>query len=717
MRKLAVIFSLLFIINTIRSQSNINEDSLWAIWNDTSAVDSLRMKALSDISGQVYMYRNPDSCQKLSEMLLSYAKSKNDGFWISVALNLIGNSYYLKGELNIALSYYEKCVLQLKENNDEKGSAAMLGNIGSIYRKQGNVLKALDAYHNSMLVLEKDSTLLPAIINNLASLYYSQNNYSKALEYYSQSVIINKKLNHPLHIPYGLNNEGSCLLDLGDSKKALLKFEEALSIAKKNNDKKAIGNSYQLIGKVKLDNNELQKAEIFFFKSFEIFKELKLKPDLLECQQYIAQLYFKTQDYNKATYYSTNSFQLANEIGSIYGLKESSRLLYDLNKKNNNSKDALRFFELYSKYKDSILNDKNKKGLISQQYKYEYDKKALADSIRHQDEIVIHQAEVKAEQEQRQKQRIILYGVIILLGLIGGFSVYLYTRLRLIRKQRNLINEQKKTVDKAYDELGQEKKKVERKNKEIITSINYAKKIQKAILPEDNLIQSFFNEFFVLFQPKDIVGGDFYWYRSFGDIAAIACVDCTGHGVPGGFMSMMGSLLLDKIVQNEQLSTDEILNQLNFEIIRVLKQDAGGEIQDGMDLSLCVVNKKKNELLYSGARNGIYIINNNDVKLYKADMLPAGGAFSRKSKIMKRNFTAQKIELHPSSWVLMFSDGYCDQLGGIKMRSMDDIKFEEILKASVLKTDNKEQFLMDEFNNWRGQFPQVDDLLVMGFKL
>ena len=301
--------------------------------------------------------------------------------------------------------------------------------------------------------------------------------------------------------------------------------------------------------------------------------------------------------------------------------------------------------------------------------------------------------------------------------MIGAFSVYLYTRFRLIRRQRNLINEQKKTVDKAYGELGVEKKKVERKNKEIITSINYAKKIQRAILPEKELIQSFFSDHFVLFQPKDIVGGDFYWFRCFGDIAAIACVDCTGHGVPGGFMSMMGSLLLDKIVQNEQLTTAEILGQLNNEIIRVLKQDGGGEIQDGMDLSLCVVDKKKKELLFSGARNGIYIINNGNVKSYKADMLPAGGSYSKKSKVMNREFTSQKIKLNKSDWVTMYSDGYPDQLGGDRIMSMGGVKFEEILKKTVLLSEGRNEYLISEFDKWKGEFPQVDDLLVIGFKV
>ena len=224
----------------------------------------------------------------------------------------------------------------------------------------------------------------------------------------------------------------------------------------------------------------------------------------------------------------------------------------------------------------------------------------------------------------------------------------------------------------------------------------------------------YFSDHFILFQPKDIVGGDFYWYRSFGNIAAIACVDCTGHGVPGGFMSMMGSLLLDKIIQRGDLTSAEILEKLNDEIIRVLKQDSGGEIQDGMDLSLCVIDRSKRELLFSGARNGIYLIEGDNIKTYKADMLPAGGSFSKKSKEMNRKFTTQKISLKDNTWVIMYSDGYCDQLGGDKMMSMGNIKFEEILQKSILQKKNRKEFLIAEFNKWKGSFPQIDDLLIIG---
>ena len=715
MIKFSVIFFLVLLSSAIWSQSKINEDSLNNVWSDSLQPDSSRMKALNKI-GSYYIYSDPDTCRFLANALLEYSSNSDNKFWKATSMNLIGNTYYLTGDLDSALLFYEKAVDVLNEIDAKIKAATVLVNIGSIYNAQGNVLKALDAYHISMINFKNDSNKLGVVINNIAGIYFKQKDFNKAIELYTKSVEINSRLN-PSNISLGLNNIGSCFFELKEYEKSLDKFNEALNFGIEYNDQKGIGLSYQNIGLVNLELDQYEIAHDFLLKALKVFEEIGLKSNIIGCQNSFGELFYELGDYKKSNYYLIRSLKASKELGFVTQIMESSKTLYKLNKKIGSNKKALSNFEIYIKYRDSVNNEKNKKGVIAQQFKYEYEKKALADSIHHQDEIIIHQAEVKAEQEESKRQRIILYGVIVLLGLIVAFSVYLYSRFRLIRRQRNLINEQKKTVDKAYSDLGAEKKKVESKNKQIITSINYAKKIQKAILPEEELMRKYFSEHFVLFKPKDIVGGDFYWYRSFGDIAAIACVDCTGHGVPGGFMSMMGSLLLDKIVQNKKLSTSEILGQLNNEIIRVLKQETGGEIQDGMDLSLCIIDKKKKALHFSGARNGIYIIEGNEVKSYKADMLPAGGSFSKKSKEMNRSFTSQTIPIKENSWIMMYSDGFCDQLGGDKMMSMGNTKFEEILKKSIPQKETRQEYLMEEFNQWKGPFPQVDDLLIIGFKI
>ena len=305
------------------------------------------------------------------------------------------------------------------------------------------------------------------------------------------------------------------------------------------------------------------------------------------------------------------------------------------------------------------------------------------------------------------------YFVEILLFILLIF-LFISLRIKNLKKKQVLLE---KKVSRRTEQLNNEKKKVQSKNKEILSSINYAKKIQEAILPKKHYLDKFFNDFFVFYQPKDIVGGDFYWYKNFGNIGVIAAVDCTGHGVPGGFMSMMGSLLLDKIVSENQSDCSKILKTLNDEIIRVLDQYEGGEIQDGMDLALCVINKTERELFFSGARNGIILITNNSINRFDADIIPVGGAFSKKGKRIQRKYKQHKIKLEKDTSVFMFSDGFYDQLGGNKMTSFGMNNFEELLLKTNNMKSKKKEFLLNEFNNWRGDFPQIDDLLVIGFKV
>ena len=310
-----------------------------------------------------------------------------------------------------------------------------------------------------------------------------------------------------------------------------------------------------------------------------------------------------------------------------------------------------------------------------------------------------------------QKTWFILLIIFSSIGLISGIF---YLRQLQLKRDKRVLEEK---VEIRTEQLKEEKSNVEKKNKQILQSINYAKRIQQSILPDDNLMQDFFRNHFIFYQPKDVVGGDFYWFRSFGDIAVIATVDCTGHGVPGGFMSMMGSLLLDKIVQENYLDTSKILEKLNHEIIRVLKQDNEESMQDGMDLAICVVNKKTRKISFSGARNGIFVLDGNNKQYYDADLFPVGGYYSKKSKEIERNYTSTSLTVNKDSWIFMYTDGYYDQLGGERMLSLGMDMFMAHLSKAVKSSDENVAVLKEEYNNWRGQIPPIDDVLVIGFQV
>ncbi|MGB3948106.1 MAG: SpoIIE family protein phosphatase, partial [Bacteroidia bacterium] len=224
---------------------------------------------------------------------------------------------------------------------------------------------------------------------------------------------------------------------------------------------------------------------------------------------------------------------------------------------------------------------------------------------------------------------------------------------------------------------------------------------------------------FVFYEPKNIVSGDFYYFKQFENYSVLACVDCTGHGVPGGFMSTLGSLLLDKIVNNTTLKPSEILIQLNNEIIRILHQQAGGDLQDGMDLSVCLIDTKNRIIEYAGARNGIIIANNNDTKRYKANPLPVGGNYMKKGVSIERNFKTESISLNNNDWVFMYTDGFIEQIGGSENQPMNYEQFEKhLMNTTQLNTDEEKiSLIKSELAIWSGNNEQTDDVLIIGFNL
>ena len=282
--------------------------------------------------------------------------------------------------------------------------------------------------------------------------------------------------------------------------------------------------------------------------------------------------------------------------------------------------------------------------------------------------------------------------------LVSVFAGFIFRSLRITNKQKKIIESQKF---------------------QIVESINYSKKIQNSLLPDISEMQKSIPDLFVFYEPKDIVSGDFYYFCEFEKYTILACVDCTGHGVPGGFMSTLGSLLLDKIVNSEILSPSEILNKLSDEIIRVLHQQDGGEIQDGMDLSICLIDRINKKIEFSGARNGIIVISEWKAKRYKADLFPVGGNYMKKGVAIERNFKTQSISINHNDWIYMYTDGFMEQVGGEESIPMNYTQFEKQLIAVSKKQspEEKNNLLQTEIDNWRGKNERDDDILIMGFQI
>ena len=260
---------------------------------------------------------------------------------------------------------------------------------------------------------------------------------------------------------------------------------------------------------------------------------------------------------------------------------------------------------------------------------------------------------------------------------------------------------------------------IAKQNFQIVESINYSKKIQDALLPTIEDLRQILPHLFIFYHPKNIVSGDFYWCKKFESHTILACVDCTGHGVPGAFMSTIGSLILDKITTETIISPSEILSLLNDEIIRILNQQKDGEIQDGMDLSICIIDHLKKQVSFSGARNGITLIKNGVATRYKANLLPVGGNYRKKGKTIDKNFTYVTIDIDENDWIYMYTDGFIEQIGGPSNMPMNHEQYEQILckLSKIDDLDKKIQCLHHELDSWKGLNEYTDDMLIMGFKI
>ncbi len=286
-------------------------------------------------------------------------------------------------------------------------------------------------------------------------------------------------------------------------------------------------------------------------------------------------------------------------------------------------------------------------------------------------------------------------------------------------KEKKQILENQKTeleikVAERTREVIQQKNVIEIKNKEITDSLNYAKRIQSAILPDVTLIHKTLQQSFILYLPKDIVSGDFYAFAHKENKVLIAAADCTGHGVAGAFMSMIGSSLLNQIINEKNITEPApILDQLNAGIIHALKQKEN-ESSDGMDISICTFDFNKNELLFAGANRPLWMIRNNELRFYKPNKFPIGGLQVESDE----KFSQHVIALQKNDTIYIFSDGYADQFGGEKGKKLMTRRFRETLLSIQKQTmEEQEIYLKEYFQSWKGNNEQVDDVLVIGIRV
>lgn len=365
------------------------------------------------------------------------------------------------------------------------------------------------------------------------------------------------------------------------------------------------------------------------------------------------------------------------------------------------------FRHQYKKY-PPILKEKFKEGAIIPLYETENGTwiSAFAPILNNENKVVaIVEADVKFNDFITKARAKVFKSLALSLVFIVIIGFFLYRSIKKILRKEEEV--------KRY--LIRQKQEIEEKNKDIVDSINYSKKIQDSFFPSKDQINNCLVNNFIFFKPRDIVSGDFYWHHEFEDGSQVFAVsDCTGHGVPGAMMSVIGCTLLNEIVKiNKCTRPDFILEQLDNGIEKFFKNENSGNNQlDGMDISTCYVDSSKKILKYAGAFRQLVMVRNNILTEFKANRFPIGGG----GLYSKSKFDLHKIDIQKDDQFFMFTDGYVDQFGGDNGKKIGAKNFKELLlEVSTLETDKQEKRIAEFFSNWKGKVNQIDDVLIFGF--
>jgi len=649
---------------------------------------------------------------------LKYSRLTENAEGEAAALNRLGNTYQLMGKFDKALELYKEAMQINRTLNDKYEIARTLTNLGSIYRLFGNYelainqhLEALDTYEG----LQKNEGIAWSALN-IARLFKMMKNYSKSIEYINQSMEIYDLIegNNATNtgVTLCLKELGSVYYEMGDSQKAIEYSEKVLERNKITGNQQGIANSLSTLGQIYFYREEPVKSLSFFLEAKELKDSLNDKTEMSLILRYLGRIYMLNGNNSKASEYLQESLGYAQRQNLKEEIKEDYLALSELYEKRNQLQLAFGYYKQYTGLKDSLNSQK----INELELQYEFDKQQREAEFEQKQKDALQQAKL-------QKQKIFTWVFVggFLFMLILAYVIYKnYQRKKktnvILTRQKLEIETQKDEIEAQRDFVTKQRDQIAHQNTIITDSIEYASRIQAALFPQQKKLQELLPEHFIFMKPKNIVSGDFYWIAEKGKKLVIVLSDCTGHGVPGAFMSMLGIAFLSEIVNKSRvIQPHKILDELRERIIESLHQEYGSKgSKDGMDMAICIIDKESLLLEYAGAYNPVFIIRNKELIELKADKMPIGIHAVKTEK----GFSKQEFTLEKNDMVYMFSDGYIDQFGGADGLKFKQKAFKELLlKIADKKIDTQLKKIEKTMKDWQGDFSQIDDMMVLGFRI
>lgn len=637
------------------------------------------------------------------EHALKLREEVGDGPLTMQALQNIANGYLMKEEYDEALSYYFKAKPYLDAMPEGRKKVQQLRtahlNTGLIYMRQEAWSKAKENHRIALELSEQDGDLRTAAkaLNYLGLCLDHQDSAQASLAYYNRSMAISDSLNDLYNLTELYNNMGNAYTSLKDYEKSIEFHRKSMEIDSVLESLSGISASLLNISGALIHLGRHQEA-------------------LATTQQSLELAISSGVDWMQGEIYSVMSEAYA-------GLGQH--------------KKAYETQELSIAYLDTLNTGRNEELLAELDGKYQHAKQQNEINQLKKDQ-ALDEARKLVEDEQEAARWTLVYwgigfGVIVLIMITVGLIQKARSNNRL-KEQQQVIEAKNVDLESANKQITGQRDEIEEKNQDILSSIRYAQRIQNAILPHSDELAAALPNAFVLYRPKDIVSGDFYWLKQKNGRSLFAAVDCTGHGVPGAFVSMLGFNGLNSAVDEHDLQQPaSILDKLNLSVTETFQRETSAEqdLKDGMDIALCSINYSDLTLEYAGANNSLYIVSNNDVEEQvddnavvstqdstlrltevKADKQAIGGGQNAKT------FSNHKIQLQKGQTIYVFSDGFIDQFGGEKGKKLKSRPFKQLL-LSLQEHSMEEQgkLLGKAFDKWKGNLEQLDDVCVVGVRI
>ena len=696
---------------------------------------------------------------------------------INALIEDIGITAFNAKKYSQAVEYLEKLLKIYNDDEAPVDQVRTLHNLNLACKAGGDYKKALEYNYEMYDIISStcDSLEMAAVMNNIGYDHVHNKAYGKAIEAFEKSLNIGRKTG----LTQGeeaklLVNMGVCYQNRGIYNSAIEKLQEALKIRKLLNDFFEMARIENIIALIYYHQGDLYNAGFFSRNSIESAKKSG-DPQMLQlCYRTYSQILSEGNDYISALEYYKMHLNIRDSLLLEKRLEEKQqadqqfeleksekelrlnladeemkdlmlkKLRLEAEKKNKELELLRKQKELEQSEKERIMQslalerERHEAAIMDQQMQVLEQEKRLqsldlkrkeAEEKQRKKEIALLQSEKERQQLEIEKQKEAQKRTIWMASLSAIIALLILLGLITTRKKNAILAQQKKDIEKKNFDLEQkneeittqnekiisQKELIEEKNKSITDSIVYAQRIQSAVLPSMDFIADKGHEYFVFFRPKDIVSGDFFWGVENNGRIVIAAADCTGHGVPGAFMSMLGTTFLNEINgKNSKKDAGQMLNELRENVINSLKQRGEeGEAKDGMDIALCVIEKENKLLQYAGANNPLYIINKGEFKIVKADRMPIGIHYD-----IEKPFTKNELKISPGDVFYIFSDGFADQFGGKLGKKFKYKNFQELLfRIHEYPMNEQKEILEKTFDEWKGDYEQIDDILIIGVKL